>query len=408
MRKDIHAYYQALGLSEGVGPAEIRRAYRQLIQTWHPDLFKAGSLMQTTAEDITKEINEAYEQLYRKKLYKKFPPKAEAPQSTAPAAETEGGDNPRTHGAAATGKPADPHGRGAAATGLGAFRRAATRVRLWEAGAFRGLRRVPWALVGIVACAAAIAVPLGRLLRESMRGSRLAAQATAAETPETVSAARSPSAAESRAGAGGASRAAKAEAMPASGERGAAREGAPVPRIRRLTPADSIQEAALTATAVGVQASAALFREVETLLDVFDVGDSKAKVIAVQGLPDDAGTTVFRYGSSLVYFEDGRVTGWSNRIPWLHVRSWSAFSLASLDSFSIGSSRADVIRAQGEPSEFTPSGYYYGSSFVYFRNDVVAGWVSGDSSLRSADIPVLPFVDLDDLRFSLIGPLTAN
>ena len=126
------------------------------------------------------------------------------------------------------------------------------------------------------------------------------------------------------------------------------------------------------------------------------------------GLPDDAGSSVFRYGSSLVYFEGGRVTGWANRVPWLHVRSWSAFSLASLDSFSVGSTRGDVIRAQGEPSEFTPSSYYYGSSYVYFKNDLVTGWIRGDSSLRVSDVPILPFADLDALSFSLIGRITSN
>ena len=70
MRKDIHEYYRALGLTPGADPAQIRRAYRQLVQQWHPDLFKQGSPVQTTAEDITKEINEAYEQLYRKGLQK--------------------------------------------------------------------------------------------------------------------------------------------------------------------------------------------------------------------------------------------------------------------------------------------------------------------------------------------------
>jgi hypothetical protein len=120
-------------------------------------------------------------------------------------------------------------------------------------------------------------------------------------------------------------------------------------------------------------------------------------VIAVQGTPDDAGETVFRYGSSVVYFDHGRVTGWTNRLPWLRVRPWSEPSLASLDTFSLGSTRGEVIRAQGLPSAFTSGSYLYGSSTVYFEDDVVAGWDRGDVNLRSFDVPVLPFRDLDGL-----------
>lgn len=77
MRKDLLKYYEALGLSPGATPEEIKRSYRTLLHRWHPDLFKARSLMQTTAADITKELNEAYEFLIKKKLYRQFPPKTE-------------------------------------------------------------------------------------------------------------------------------------------------------------------------------------------------------------------------------------------------------------------------------------------------------------------------------------------
>jgi hypothetical protein len=166
------------------------------------------------------------------------------------------------------------------------------------------------------------------------------------------------------------------------------------PTLRRLTPADSISEAPVAGAALDPADSSRLFRRAEALLEVFDVGDSKARVLAVQGAPDDAGESVFRYGSSLVYFENGRVTGWSDRLPWLRVRGWALSGAESLDTFSLGSTRGEVIRAQGVPSDFSARGYYYGSSYVLFENDVVAGWGEGDVNLRSFDIPRLPFVEL--------------
>src|SRR5258708_19164037 len=78
MPKDIREHYTVLDLSPGASLDEIKRAYRQLLQRWHPDHFKPGSVMQTTAEDITKNINEAYSQLCRKKRYLEFHSKAQA------------------------------------------------------------------------------------------------------------------------------------------------------------------------------------------------------------------------------------------------------------------------------------------------------------------------------------------
>ena len=140
---------------------------------------------------------------------------------------------------------------------------------------------------------------------------------------------------------------------------------------------------------------AALIEKAVDLLDVIEVGDTKARVLSIQGTPDDAGEAIFRYGSSVVYFQNGRVRGWLDRHPRLHVRDWAAFMLPSLDTFALGSSRGDVIRAQGEPGAFTASNYTYGSSVVLFENDRVAGWNEGDVRLQRFEMPSLKFFDLD-------------
>ncbi len=125
---------------------------------------------------------------------------------------------------------------------------------------------------------------------------------------------------------------------------------------------------------------ASAFEEAAALLDTFEVGDFKGRVLAVQGPPDEVGENVYRYGASVVYFDHDRVTSWSDHFPRLRVRTRPAIGFVNLDTFSIGATRGIVWRAQGDPVAFTPSGYYYGSAAVYFDHDLVTGW--SDPSLQ--------------------------
>jgi hypothetical protein len=106
---------------------------------------------------------------------------------------------------------------------------------------------------------------------------------------------------------------------------------------------------------------------------------------------------VLRYGSSLVYFKNGWVTGWIDRVPRLNIRRLPTFNPTSLDTFALGSNRSDVIRAQGLPTSFTSYSYSYGTSFVFFDNDQVSEFGEGDLRLSSLALPTLPHLDLDQL-----------
>lgn len=44
----------------------------------------------------------------------------------------------------------------------------------------------------------------------------------------------------------------------------------------------------------------------------FTIGSTKDEVLAAQGTPDSFGEDYFRYGYSTVYFKNGRVTSWEN------------------------------------------------------------------------------------------------
>jgi curved DNA-binding protein CbpA len=52
--------YQILGISQKATPEQIKRTYRTLVKSCHPDLFVSGSEEQARAEDQLREINAAY------------------------------------------------------------------------------------------------------------------------------------------------------------------------------------------------------------------------------------------------------------------------------------------------------------------------------------------------------------
>jgi hypothetical protein len=136
--------------------------------------------------------------------------------------------------------------------------------------------------------------------------------------------------------------------------------------------------------------------EMNALLDTFGAGDSRARVIALQGQPDEARESILRYGSSLVYFDSkGRVRGWTDGWPRLRVLEWPTLFQDPLDSFGPGSSRSDVVRAMGLPTAYTRAIYNYGSSEIRFKDGRVFSWTEGDTPLNATDFPSEPFVDLD-------------
>ena len=55
--------YRILGLAPGAAAEEVKAAYRDLVQVWHPDRFPADSRLRAKAERNLQRINAAYEVL---------------------------------------------------------------------------------------------------------------------------------------------------------------------------------------------------------------------------------------------------------------------------------------------------------------------------------------------------------
>ncbi len=51
MRPELQRHYRTLELAPGASPEEIKRAYHDLVQVWHPDRFVSNPRLRQVAED---------------------------------------------------------------------------------------------------------------------------------------------------------------------------------------------------------------------------------------------------------------------------------------------------------------------------------------------------------------------
>ena len=65
--------YEVLGVSRGASEEEIKKAYRELVQKYHPDKY-AGNPLEDLAQEKMKEINEAYDTICKGKTQTGYNP----------------------------------------------------------------------------------------------------------------------------------------------------------------------------------------------------------------------------------------------------------------------------------------------------------------------------------------------
>jgi hypothetical protein len=65
VRDEVRRAYATLGLPFGASADQIKRRYRLLIRTWHPDRFQSDPIGQATASEHLVHVNQAYHLLER-------------------------------------------------------------------------------------------------------------------------------------------------------------------------------------------------------------------------------------------------------------------------------------------------------------------------------------------------------
>jgi hypothetical protein len=300
-------YYKTLGVEPGASPEEVRQAYKDLVNVWHPDRFSHDPHLQKKAQEELKKINEAY-----KRLETQF---QSAPAVTSSAASGPTIQKPQQSSSEAV--HAKPH---------------PVSVWMWPlivvvigASLYFGLRREPAS-----PSSSPLIEPYSVRIGEDKPKLPPTPNGQTASSPETIIARK------------------RKEAEKWGGT------GNP-----KTAPAPSLSKH----------------------LSYITVGSGKDDAIRIQGRPDSTSSNLFTYGSSHIYFEDGKVTGWQNNSPRLRVRL-SPSVRSQTETFTVGSTKDEVLSVQGTPDSFSDREFIYGAATVHFDDGRVTSWFDRDSLLK--------------------------
>src|SRR4029453_10272506 len=83
-------HYQTLGLEPGAAFADVKRAYRELAKTWHPDRVPRAPHLQQQALEKFQAINHAYAMLCRQQFARRMAVPSCKPEPSAAAAHMAG------------------------------------------------------------------------------------------------------------------------------------------------------------------------------------------------------------------------------------------------------------------------------------------------------------------------------
>ena len=112
----------------------------------------------------------------------------------------------------------------------------------------------------------------------------------------------------------------------------------------------------------------------------FTYNSTRDEVLSVQGTPTHFGENTLHYGYSTVQFKDNRVVGWNQAASYPLKINLEPTVPTSTKFFTKGSTRNEVIAAQGTPDQYSEQILKYGHSSISFQNDRVVSWYESAAS----------------------------
>lgn len=322
---------QTLGLESGATRKQIESTYRLLVKVWHPDRFQSDPALRQAAEERLKSINHAHSYLI----------------------SNEGERGARSSGTNRR-KRAQPRGAAQPEPDAG-------QPGIQPTG--RTQRPIGWGQPAASGIAMRMAILVGGLV---LSGAALGAV-------DACLSANSNTASVYRAYRNGVWQALEAQCARAWSR---VEEG-----VRRLKPVSRSPASAPAAQTVGTNSSEQRgdvpFSALPHVpMPYVTLGLTKDEVIEVMGTPTSSSGDALTFGHSVFYFRNGTVAGWKvdpSLIP-LRVKLWPGHFDPDITSFTVGSSKNDVIAVQGTPTLLTENKLGYGASEVFFENGKVTGW----------------------------------
>ena len=344
---------RTLELGADATETDIKATYHMLVKVWHPDRFQGDTTLKAAAEVKLKEVNSAYALLT-------------ATQSSGGQRPMAGSGNGETPGSAenagaAAGRAAAPRSRPAITQSATGFASIAPALRL----SFKLILVVLALLMArYLWIAFDVDTPTGEVQQVLGYGKHSLEKGLAAPRRRFLAAVEqdlqrlnlwSPAPASTIAPPAG-----KPAANPAS---------------------ERVAIASAPAGARQTSNSPPVTRKVYSYITV---GSTRDEVLDQLGTPTASTGSKLVYGQSELYLKDNSVAGWKIdpvASP-IRVKLWPESSVdPSLDSFTVGSSRDEVLVVQGTPTGFSEDRFAYGSSEVWFQNRRVVRWKSDPASI---------------------------
>jgi hypothetical protein len=115
------------------------------------------------------------------------------------------------------------------------------------------------------------------------------------------------------------------------------------------------------------------------------VGLTPKEVASVMGAPVSSTSGALVYKDAVFYLRKGVVAGWKadpSLVP-RRIKLWPQPRVDPyLTTYTVGSSRNEVIALQGTPTFLSENKFGYGASEVFFEDDRVIGWNDNHASVR--------------------------